>query len=80
MTELLTIGQFSRVCWLSVKALRLYDDSRFQPAHIDSETKYRYCAVEQAPVARGLAGPPFDIYLSDPAESKDPAKIQTEIV
>ncbi|CAN5203722.1 hypothetical protein BH20ACT22_BH20ACT22_25610 [soil metagenome] len=36
MTDLLTIGQFSRMCWLSIKALRLYDESGLlHPACVD---------------------------------------------
>lgn len=26
------------------------------------------------------AGPPFDVYLNDPSEVKDPAKFETEVV
>ena len=56
MDELLTIGQFSRMCWLSVKALRLYDEvGVLPPAHVDPATNYRYYRPEQAPVARAAA-------------------------
>jgi DNA-binding transcriptional MerR regulator len=56
VSELLTIGRFSRVCWLSIKALRLYDESGLlHPAHVDSATGYRYYTPEQAPVARAIA-------------------------
>lgn len=56
MTELLTIGQFSRMCWLSVKALRLYDESGLlHPARVDPISNYRYYTEEQAPVARAIA-------------------------
>jgi DNA-binding transcriptional MerR regulator len=56
VTDLLTIGQFSRMCWLSVKALRLYDESGLlHPAEVDPATNYRYYTEEQAPVARAIA-------------------------
>jgi DNA-binding transcriptional MerR regulator len=56
VSDLLTIGQFSRMSWLSVKALRLYDESGLlHPAHVDVATNYRYYAAEQAPVARAIA-------------------------
>ena len=55
MTDLLTIGQFSRMCWLSVKALRLYDESgHLHPAQVDPANNYRYSA-RQAPIARAIA-------------------------
>jgi hypothetical protein len=41
--ELLTIGQFARMCWLSVKTLRLYDEvGLLHPAYVDVVTNYRY--------------------------------------
>lgn len=56
MTDLLTIGQFSRMCWLSIKALRLYDESGLlHPAYVDPTTNYRYYRSDQAPVARAIA-------------------------
>jgi DNA-binding transcriptional MerR regulator len=56
VNDLLTIGQFSRMCWLSVKALRLYDESGLlHPAHVDPISNYRYYTEEQAPVARAIA-------------------------
>lgn len=56
MTDLMTIGQFSRMCWLSVKALRLYDQAGLlHPEYVDPETSYRYYSTKQAPVARAIA-------------------------
>lgn len=56
MSDFLTIGQFSRMCWLSVKALRLYDESGvLRPAHVDPASNYRYYTAEQAPLARAIA-------------------------
>lgn len=44
------------MCWLSVKALRLYDDSGLlSPAHVDPATRYRYYSAKQAPIARAIA-------------------------
>lgn len=46
--DLLTIGQFSRMTRLSIKALRLYDSRDIlNPAHIDSQTGYRYYHFSQ---------------------------------
>jgi DNA-binding transcriptional MerR regulator len=45
---LLPIGRFSRLCGLTVKALRHYDDiGLLEPAHIDEGTGYRYYALAQ---------------------------------
>lgn len=56
MNELLTIGQFSRICWLSIKALRLYDEAGLlPPAYVDPVTGYRYYSPEQAATARAIA-------------------------
>jgi DNA-binding transcriptional MerR regulator len=52
MSALLTIGEFSRVTHLSVKALRHYDEvGLLQPAHVDSSTSYRHYATAQVPTA-----------------------------
>ncbi|WP_053202321.1 MerR family transcriptional regulator [Jiangella muralis] len=53
MDELLPIGRFSRLTWLSIKALRVYDDTGLlRPAYVDADTGYRYYAPEQAATAR----------------------------
>lgn len=47
--ELLTIGRFARLCRLSVKQLRHYDEvGLLSPARVDAGTGYRYYAPEQA--------------------------------
>lgn len=47
--NLMPIGQFSKSCRLSIKALRHYDEQGLlEPAHVDSETGYRYYSVAQA--------------------------------
>ncbi|MFD9884713.1 MerR family transcriptional regulator [Streptomyces alboflavus] len=47
--ELLTIGRFARLCRLSVKQLRHYDETGLlAPVHVDAVTGYRYYAPEQA--------------------------------
>jgi DNA-binding transcriptional MerR regulator len=54
--ELVTIGQFSKICWLSIKALRLYDELELLlPAFIDPRTGYRYYEPAQASRARAIA-------------------------
>ncbi|MFI2608193.1 MerR family DNA-binding transcriptional regulator [Kitasatospora sp. NPDC018619] len=47
--DLLTIGRFARLCRLSVKQLRHYDDTGvLPPARVDPATGYRYYAPGQA--------------------------------
>lgn len=47
--SLLPIGQFARLCRLSVKQLRHYDElGLLRPARVDGGTGYRYYAREQA--------------------------------
>jgi DNA-binding transcriptional MerR regulator len=53
MSALLTIGEFSRLTHLSVKALRHYDDvGLLEPAHVDTASAYRRYATSQVPVAQ----------------------------
>jgi DNA-binding transcriptional MerR regulator len=50
MAATLTIGDFSRITHLSVKALRRYHDAGLlEPAKVDPQTGYRYYAVDQVP-------------------------------
>jgi DNA-binding transcriptional MerR regulator len=51
----LSIGQFGRLCQLSRKALRLYDDrGLLSPARTDPGSGYRYYAREQVVTARRI--------------------------
>jgi DNA-binding transcriptional MerR regulator len=53
MPALLSIGEFSRVTHLSVKALRHYDDvGLLEPADVDPSSGYRRYAAAQVPVAQ----------------------------
>jgi DNA-binding transcriptional MerR regulator len=53
MSVLLTIGEFSRMTHLSVKALRHYDDvGLLSPAQVDRSSGYRRYATGQVPVAQ----------------------------
>ena len=53
LTEELSIGSFSRVSGLTVKALRHYDEiGLLEPARVDQWTGYRYYGLEQARVAQ----------------------------
>jgi DNA-binding transcriptional MerR regulator len=53
MTELLSIGDFSRMTFLTVKALRHYHDvGLLQPARTDPSSGYRYYRPEQVAQAR----------------------------
>ncbi|MBU4194738.1 MAG: MerR family DNA-binding transcriptional regulator, partial [Actinobacteria bacterium] len=45
---LFSIGDFSRMCRLTVKALRLYDEQGvFKPGHADPASGYRYYSSAQ---------------------------------
>ena len=55
LTEELSIGAFSRVSGLTVKALRHYDEiGLLEPARVDSTTAYRYYGLEQARTAEAI--------------------------
>ena len=50
--DLYSIGEFSRLCRLTVKALRHYDEvGLFKPGHIDAQSSYRYYSSSQLPEA-----------------------------
>src|SRR5690242_19486153 len=52
VSTLLSIGEFSRLTHLSVKALRHYHDvGLLEPAQIDPATGYRFYATAQVPTA-----------------------------
>ncbi|NXY94751.1 GyrI-like domain-containing protein [Streptomyces sp. BR123] len=54
--ELLTIGRFARLCRLSVKQLRRYDETGLLvPVRVDACSGYRYYAREQARDALAIA-------------------------
>lgn len=45
---MLKIGDFSRICQVSIKALRHWDSiGLLIPAHIDAQSGYRYYTIEQ---------------------------------
>src|SRR3954468_2361307 len=53
MSVLLTIGEFSRMTHLSVKALRHYDDvGLLSPTQVDNSSGYRRYATGQVPIAQ----------------------------
>src|SRR5687767_12733701 len=53
MKVLLTIGEFSRMTHLSVKALRHYHDvGLLEPADVDGSSGYRLYAATQVPTAQ----------------------------
>lgn len=55
MKNLLPIGRFSKVCRLTVKALRHYDElGLLRPALIDADSGYRYYSLAQAPEAERI--------------------------
>ena len=52
---MLKISEFSRVCQVSVKTLRYYDEiGLLPPAEVDRWTKYRYYSAEQLPRLRRI--------------------------
>jgi DNA-binding transcriptional MerR regulator len=51
----LSIGDFSRMTYLSVKSLRRYHDlGLLEPAHIDRDTGYRYYEASQVAVGQAI--------------------------
>jgi len=55
MTTRLSIGDFSRMTYLSVKSLRRYHDmGLLEPAHIDRYTGYRYYDASQVPLGQAI--------------------------
>jgi DNA-binding transcriptional MerR regulator len=55
MDVLLSIGQFSKMTYLSVKALRYYHDvGLLEPALVDPDTGYRHYAVDQVGTAQAI--------------------------
>ena len=55
MDVLLTIGEFSKMTYLSVKALRHYHDTGLlEPAAVDPATGYRSYVTEQVPTAQAI--------------------------
>jgi DNA-binding transcriptional MerR regulator len=54
--DLIPIGQFATLTWLSPKALRLYQDQGLlEPAHVDSDSGYRYYSISQISVASRIS-------------------------
>ena len=55
MPALLTIGEFSRASYLTVKTLRHYHDVRLlEPARVDSSSGYRYYRADQIATAQTI--------------------------
>jgi DNA-binding transcriptional MerR regulator len=55
MDVLVSIGQFSKMTYLSVKALRYYHDvGLLEPALVDPTTGYRHYAVDQVGTAQAI--------------------------
>jgi DNA-binding transcriptional MerR regulator len=49
----LTIGEFSRITHLSIKALRRYHQAGLlEPVQVDPQTGYRYYSLPQVPTAQ----------------------------
>ncbi len=55
MNELVTIGRFSKMTRLSIKALRHYDEiGLLPPAEVDAQSGYRYYRMAQANTAEAI--------------------------
>src|SRR3954462_1147328 len=55
MAVLVPIGEFSKMTYLSVKALRHYHDvGLLEPAAVEPDSGYRLYAAEQVPVAQAI--------------------------
>jgi DNA-binding transcriptional MerR regulator len=55
MTVALTIGEFSKMTYLSVKALRHYHEvGLLEPAEVDASSGYRRYRADQVPVAQAI--------------------------
>ena len=55
MTVALTIGEFSKMTYLSVKALRHYHEvGLLEPAEVDPSSGYRRYVADQVPVAQAI--------------------------
>ena len=83
--QLMSIGRFSRVTGLGIKALRHYDEvGLLKPAAVDEETGYRFYSAEQAEAAeqirrlRKLELPIDEIQAL--LETRDPAVVRDVLV
>jgi DNA-binding transcriptional MerR regulator len=82
--ELVSIGHFSRIAWLSLKALRLYDElDLLKPAFVDPGSGYRYYDPAQASRARAIAllrslDMPL-IEIKDLLAESDPDKLRSRL-
>jgi DNA-binding transcriptional MerR regulator len=55
MSALLTIGEFSRASYLTIKTLRHYHDvGLLEPAQVDSSSGYRYYRADQIATAQTI--------------------------
>jgi DNA-binding transcriptional MerR regulator len=55
VTIRLSIGDFSRMTYLSVKSLRRYHDmGLLEPAHVDRDSGYRYYEAAQVPLGQAI--------------------------
>jgi effector-binding domain-containing protein len=79
--NLLPIGRFSKICRLTVKALRLYDElGLLRPAVVDEATGYRYYSLAQAAEAERIRllralEMPLDV-IKQVVDLRDPAAVR----
>jgi DNA-binding transcriptional MerR regulator len=78
--NLISIGRFSRLTGLSIRALRLYDaEHLLEPARVDPDTGYRYYDFEQVQIAERIkllreCEMPLDDILGTLRDSKNATK------
>lgn len=88
--DLFSIGEFSRVSKISVKALRFYDErDLLKPGHVDAGSGHRYYSSAQLAEANqaldlwtkkegyAYAGAPREIYLVGLDQVRDEADLRT---
>jgi effector-binding domain-containing protein len=82
LQNLVPIGRFSKICRLTIPALRLYDElDLLRPALVDPDSGYRYYSLSQAPDAERIRrlreiDMPLDeiravLAAADPAQVRD---------
>ena len=79
MDDLIPIGQFAGLTWLSPKALRLYQSQGLlEPAVVDASSGYRYYRASQIPVATrigvlrraGISLAEIAAFLAEPSQDR----------
>jgi DNA-binding transcriptional MerR regulator len=87
--NLISIGQFSKLAELSIRALRLYDElDVLKPVFIDPDTNYRRYSVEQVSAAHQIRAmrqldvplPTIRKIIGDPVLARDNLQRHRQVV